>query len=123
MGKKWIWFVPAVIAAVGIFALSTFLSVPIEVEGVNHLDKWQHALAYLVLSSSFLFAFKKSTLLSRKLTMQVILIAGLYGLFLEFVQYQFFSRRFFDWADALANVLGALLGFVVFRLANKVFHG
>jgi len=117
--KRKYWFVPAIAVTLGILALSTFLAAPIQVEGVNHLDKWQHTFAYFVLSFSFLFAFKKNEMLSRKTSLLVLLLSGFYGLLLELAQYQFFENRFFDLADAIANVLGSVLGFLLFSLVSK----
>ena len=114
MKKHAIWFVPAIMVAIGIFALSTFLALPIQVEGVSHLDKWEHTFAYFVLSFSFLFAYAKSGRLSKKVTLLVVLLSSVYGLTLEFAQFQFFTYRYFEWADAVANVLGAVLGFLIF---------
>ena len=52
-------------------------------------------------------AFEKSDVL-------VVLLSSVYGLTLEFAQFQFFTYRYFEWADAVANVLGAVLGFLIF---------
>lgn len=120
MSKELIWFIPAIAIALCIFALSTFLAFPIQAEGVNHLDKWEHTFAYFVLSFSFLLAFKKSERLTSKISLLVLFISGAYGLSLEFVQFQFFEYRVFEWYDALANILGAVLGYLVFLLLNKV---
>lgn len=119
MSKEMIWFLPAILVTIGIFALSTFLALPIQIEGVSHLDKWEHTFAYFVLSFSFLFAYQKSEKLTKKISFLVLLLTGMYGLSLEFVQYQFFAYRYFEWADALANVLGAILGFVMFLLLKS----
>jgi len=118
MQKKY-WFIPAIMVALGIFALSTFLAAPIQVEGVSHLDKWQHTFAYFVLSFSFLLAFKKNNILTQRVSLMILLLSGLYGLMLEFAQYQFFENRFFDLADAVANVLGAVIGYLFFSLIRK----
>ncbi len=119
MGSRFVWFVPAISIALGILALSTFLTVPIQVEGVSHLDKWEHTFAYMVLSFSFLLALYKSQNLSNKRSVIVLLSACGYGLFLEFVQFQFFPDRYFEWVDAISNVLGTILGFIIFNVSKK----
>ncbi len=116
MKKELFWFIPPILVAIGIFALSTFFAIPIQVEGVNHLDKWEHTFAYFVLTFSFLLAFKKKGKLTTKVSVMVLLVAGFYGLSLEMIQFQFFEYRVFEWADAIANLLGAILGFLLFRL-------
>ena len=123
MSKDLIWFIPAILVTLGIFALSTFLALPIQVEGVSHLDKWEHTFAYFMLSFSFLFGYKKSGRLTSKISISVLLIASIYGLTLEFTQYQFFAYRFFEWADAVANVLGAVLGYLLFLAVKGRISG
>jgi VanZ family protein len=114
-----IWFIPAIAVALGIFLLSTFLAIPIQVEGVSYVDKIEHCFAYFVLVLSFLIAFKKSDKLSTKWSYWLLSLASLYGLALELAQYIFFSNRFFEWVDAAANVLGVHIGFVVFKLFDR----
>lgn len=116
MERRAIWFLPAIGVALSILALSTVLSVPIQVEGVNHLDKWQHTFAYCVLSLSFLIAFKKTKLLNRKSLRFILIAASVYGVLLEYVQYTFFSNRYFEWMDAIANVVGVVTGWILFKL-------
>lgn len=114
--KTFVWFVPALVVALGILALSTFLSVPIQIEGVTYIDKWQHLFAYSVLCLSFLYAFLKSGNLTKGNTVRILLFCSAYGLSLEFVQFFLFPNRFFEWIDALANTGGVFVGFWVFRL-------
>lgn len=114
-----IWFIPAVLVTLGIFMLSTFLSFPLQVEGVGYLDKIEHSFAYFVLIVSFLIAFKKANSLTPKTSIMLVIGAVVYGFSLELAQYLFFSYRFFEWIDALANVLGVLVGFTVFKLLNR----
>ncbi|MEO9484769.1 MAG: VanZ family protein [Ekhidna sp.] len=119
MNSKKIWFIPAGMVALGIFLLSTFLSIPIQVEGVGYLDKLEHCFAYFVLIISFMIAFRKADILTPKRAINLLLIASGYGFGLEVVQYTFFSYRYFEWIDALANVLGVLIGFGVFKLFDR----
>lgn len=118
-----IWFVPAVLVFLGIFLLSTFLALPIQVEGVSGIDKWEHAFAYMVLIVTFLYAFKKNKRLTNRIKWFILVLGGMYGFLLELVQYFFFSYRFFEWYDALANLTGALLGFLIFTLLKGDRNG
>lgn len=120
MNNNTIWFVPAFLVAIGIFLLSTFLSFPMQVEGVDFIDKWQHCFAYFFLIASFMYAFKKVNILSSRTSIYLLIGGSLYGLLLELAQYSFFPNRYFEWIDALANVLGVILGFLVFKL---IFSG
>lgn len=119
MRKDLIWFVPAICVALGIFLLSTFLAFPVQIEEIGYLDKIEHCFAYLVLILSFLIAFKKSNRLSKSWSIKLLVISALYGFGLELTQYVFFPNRFFEWIDAIANVLGVLIGFAIFKLFNR----
>ena len=119
LNKTTIWFIPAFAIAFGIFLLSTFLAIPIQVEGLSYVDKIEHCFAYFVLVLSFLIAFKKADRLSTKASYWLLFLASMYGLMLELAQYIFFAHRFFEWVDAAANVLGALIGFFVFKLVDR----
>lgn len=119
LDKTTIWFIPAFAVALGIFLLSTFLAIPIQVEGVSYVDKIEHGFAYFILVLSFLIAFKKADKLSAKTSYWLLVLASMYGLTLELAQYVFFAHRFFEWIDAAANVLGALIGFFVFKLVDR----
>ena len=105
--------------ALGIFLLSTFLAIPIQLEGVSYLDKVEHCFAYFVLVLSFLIAFKKAGKLSLKRSYWLLFFASMYGFLLELVQYIFFSLRYFEWLDAAANLLGVFIGFSIFKLFDR----
>lgn len=117
---KNLWYFPGIGVFLGIFALSTFLSFPVQVEGVSYFDKVQHTFAYFVLSFCFLVAFHKTGVYNRRTAIILILSASVYGFSLELVQYTFFSYRYFEWLDALANISGVLIGFLVSKV---VFRG
>lgn len=111
-----IWYLPAGCVALGILLLSTVLEIPIQLEGVSGIDKWEHAFAYAVLAGAFLEAFRRNGRLTLQLSIITLLLASVYGLLLEWTQYLFFDHRYFEWKDAIANVLGALIGFLLFHL-------
>lgn len=111
-----IWFVLAACVAIGIFLLSTVFAVPIQVEGVSGIDKIEHSFAYFVLTFSFLFAFAKAQKMNARIIIYVVLLSACYGLGLEFIQYYFFEFRAFEWKDALANLIGVLVGLGIFKI-------
>ncbi len=115
-----IWFLPAIAVTVGIFALSTFLSLPVQVEGIEYLDKIEHCFAYFVLVLSFLIAYRRAGVLTKKRSLCILLLSASYGFSLELVQYLFFSYRYFEWLDAGANALGVFFGFGVFMIFKRV---
>ncbi len=114
------WFIPSLIVFIGILLLSTVLSIPVQIEGVGYTDKLSHIFAYFVLIVTLLFAFHKNGLLQGKSWMMLVLLCSVYGILLELAQYTLFPNRYFEWLDALANVLGALIGSVLFRLIWRV---
>ncbi len=110
------WFIPSFIVFVGILLLSTVLSIPVQLEGVSFTDKLSHIFAYFVLIITLLFAFYKNGILQLKNWVMLIILCSAYGIVLEFTQFSLFPNRYFEWLDALANVLGALIGSIIFRL-------
>ncbi|WP_421765522.1 VanZ family protein [Ekhidna sp.] len=90
-----------------------------QVEGVGYLDKIEHCFAYAVLVISFLLAFKKAEGLTKRKIYLLIFWASIYGFSLELVQFVFLSYRFFEWKDALANLLGIFSGLAIFKLFDR----
>ncbi|MEP5613443.1 MAG: VanZ family protein [Cyclobacteriaceae bacterium] len=118
--RSLIWFLPAFFVFLGIFLLSTVLSIPVQIEGVGYTDKLSHLFAYFVLIVTLLFAFYKNGMLGTTSWFILISACSLYGIALEFAQYSLFPNRYFEWMDALANVSGALLGSLLFKLMSYV---
>ncbi|MDP1774673.1 MAG: VanZ family protein [Methylobacter sp.] len=75
-------------------------------------DLLDHAAAYGLLSVLMTIAFRQQC---RPLMMTsiVILTSSLIGVLFEYGQYWFTSTRQFSFYDAVANVLGAVLGMAV----------
>ena len=76
-------------------------------------DKIAHVLVYLVLFILLMYWFSAVEL--KTAWVKAFVIVVLYGMAMEFMQDTFFPERFFDWADAVANAVGAGLGIVIFR--------
>ncbi len=115
-----LWFIPSLVVFIGILLLSTVLSIPVQIEGVGYTDKLSHIFAYFVLIITLLFAFYKNGLLKPKNWLLLIVLCSVYGVLLEFTQYSLFPNRYFEWLDAIANVLGAFIGSVIFRFIWRV---
>lgn len=118
--KSIVWFLPSLLVFVGILLLSTVLSIPVQIDGVGHTDKLSHLFAYFVLIVTLLFAFYKNGILGSTSWLILIVACSLYGVLLEFIQYSLFPNRYFEWLDAIANVSGALLGSLLFKLISNV---
>ena len=80
-------------------------------------DKWNHFIAYLVLSLNWCMIENKS-----KIFFLGLLFCGCYGLTLEYLQ-GFVPGRLPSWLDALANLGGVLSGFVLYYLMKPQRSG
>jgi VanZ family protein len=76
-------------------------------------DMIAHAIAYGVLSGVLMLVFiGRGNALT--ITTMVILVCGLGGILMEYCQYWFTSTRQMSLHDAVSNVMGAILGAMVF---------
>lgn len=76
-----------------------------------------HLGAYTALSYLLLRSLRKEGKKPSGIAAAVAMCcAVLYGLLLEMLQGAFFPHRHFEWGDVLANSLGVLIGFFVFKL-------
>ena len=80
-------------------------------------DKWNHFIAYLVLSLNWCLIKNKRTFFFLGL-----LLCGCYGLSLEYLQ-GFVPGRVPSWLDALANLGGVVTGFVLYVLMKPQRFG
>lgn len=75
-------------------------------------DKVGHFAVYAVESFLLLRGFYR---IGWHHPLPAILVALLFGLVLEVMQYAFFPHRHFEWDDLLANALGTIAGYAVFK--------
>ena len=94
--------------------LVTYLSVmpSVETPGFELSDKVLHFLAYLGVSAWAYFGFPKA---SWKLALMVLL----WGIGIELVQWQLPTRAF-ELLDILANSLGALAGWQIMKMLQRI---
>jgi VanZ family protein len=59
-----------------------------------------------------------------KLTQKIILLLSVigFGIIIEYLQLFLTDYRSFDWWDALANSVGAIIGLLIFSLIQKRFN-
>ena len=81
---------------------------------INHLDKWQHSFAYMMLSLSWLFSFSK-----KNKNILIVLSCILFGIIIEILQQTLTNYRTGDYLDVIANSIGVLLGLLVFKQVLK----
>jgi VanZ family protein len=92
--------------------------------GIPQLDKYVHIFLFgsFVFLWSFYYAFKMEKRISNNsISIRALIIACLYGITMEFVQKYFIPNRDFDLYDILADIIGALGGFFIFRASVYTF--
>jgi VanZ family protein len=115
--RKVSYFIPAGLWTILIWSLSTTKSVPHIPFNFLSPDKVGHFLFYCLETVFLIWGFSKSQNWKEEKKGWVIicmLLAGLYGTSLEFVQAGI-PERSFDYADMIANFIGVFLGYLVFR--------
>jgi VanZ family protein len=86
----------------------------------RHLDKIVHFIFYFSLSITVLSAFyKNSNFVYKKQIIATLTISILYGLLMEFFQYQFTELRTAEFLDVISNTIGAIIGITLFPLIVK----
>lgn len=120
------YFLPAIGWAVIIYSLSTNTMVingPFDWLDFISIDKIGHLVFYSILSVMLQWGFYKAigihqSLPSRYIWISII-VANIFGIIMEYLQYKYYPNRFFDIADMLANALGIFIGVFLFRYGRK----
>lgn len=111
-------FIPAIIWSIVILALSSGPGIQLP-SGLWDIpwDKAGHFGAYVVFVFLLLWGFYR---IGWHHPLPAILLAILFGLSMEVLQLTLFPERHFEWADLLANTLGAFAGYGVFK--RLIYH-
>lgn len=113
--KRILYFLPAIGWALLIASLSTTSALPPIPWDFLSPDKIGHLVFYAILTSWLWWAMAegqwRTVQLSNGALLTAFVIASTYGIFLELVQASLPHRQF-DYADMLANCVGALLSLV-----------
>ena len=78
---------------------------------IRHFDKVYHGLAYFFLTFFWLLAFRK-----KSNNFPILLCCFFYGIIIEVLQSSLTTFRSGEYFDIVANTVGVLLAFAVFRL-------
>lgn len=115
---------PALFWLVIITILSTRGGVQLPKFDLIGADKLGHAAAYCLLVWLILFGAARSGRTGFLWGLGAFLFATVYGIFMEFIQLNFFPGRFFEYDDMLANAIGALLGWAAFNwlARGRILH-
>ncbi|MGB2129756.1 MAG: VanZ family protein, partial [Flavicella sp.] len=82
-------------------------------------DKLKHSFAYFLLTLIWFFATDDIGAKKQKIRYILFVVICLYGLLMEFLQQTFTDYRQADFFDALANVMGVLIGFFSYDVLFK----
>lgn len=108
MRSRLMAYAPALLLALLIFYLSATPSQNLARFNLLSFDKLAHAAAYAVLTlACFWGLWKQTAILAWKDLLGWTLACSFYGASLEWMQANFFPSRSFDYADMLANCIGA----------------
>lgn len=99
---------------------------PASTESIFSPDKLDHAIAYggLVVILYFCFVTARPKIANHVVSAWVwsLSLAMLTGILIEIAQSLFTRNRTGSVEDAVANAIGALIGFGVFHLVKKIFN-
>ncbi len=115
------YFIPAILWAVLILVLSGMPGNAMPSFDWWHLfqpDKVGHVVVYAILTGLLLWGTVKKIQLKplpKNTIVTVVLIAVLYGISMECMQWQFFPGRNFDVLDIIANIIGSFAGLACLR--------
>jgi len=111
-------YLPAFIWALVITYLSTQggISLPQSLWDLVAVDKFGHAFVYGMLVMLLFYGNHKHDLeLSVRNVSVVLIVCILFGILLEFIQLWFYPNRFFEYLDIIANIIGCILGYMVYK--------
>jgi VanZ family protein len=113
-------FLPALTWAAVILFLSTGNSIQApRLTNLLEPDKLAHAAAYFVLTACIIWGFWWTGTANITKAAIATALSSLYGAGMELIQFGFFPNRYFEVYDIIANIIGALICFFVFKLFIK----
>ncbi len=101
----------AILIAISIAILS-LINIGKQPIQINNLDKYEHALAYFVLTLICLLAFKKTKINE----FSIVFCCFIYGIIIEALQVTVTTYRSGDVLDIVANTTGILIAYIVYLL-------
>jgi len=117
-------FIPAFIWAVIILFLSASsgVKIPESLSDLVGVDKLGHLVIYALFSILMFFGIVKNRK-EMPTNTNALLVVGLcsaYGVMMELMQFTFFTGRYFEVLDIIANIIGSFIGlFIAKYIFNK----
>ena len=113
----WQNLLPGIIWTLVIFGLSIMPGVSLPESWADLLawDKLAHCFVYGVQVYLLLLGFLHAGRLNRATAVGVFIFSVAFGALMELIQFGFFPGRYFELLDILANTIGSIIGWAVFR--------
>lgn len=116
--RKVIGYWKSILVLSAIAYLSLLREPSISLPYVISMDKWIHAIMYLVLTLTLLWDSQQRP----KLWWIVGVFSAIFGGFIEVLQEQFFYPRTGDWMDWLADCIGVIVAIIVWLIGVKWYE-
>lgn len=116
--RKVIRYWKSILVLSAIAYLSLLREPTISLPYVIGMDKWIHAIMYLVLTLTLLWDSQQRP----KLWWIVGVFSAIFGGFIEVLQEQFFYPRTGDWMDWLADCIGVIVAIIVWLIGVKWYE-
>lgn len=84
---------------------------------LNHADKYQHAVAYFVVTLSWIWSFQTRNN-NKSMQLWILLAVFLFGVLMEVLQEVMTNYRTADVFDVLANTSGIVLAYLFFKVTR-----
>lgn len=84
------------------------------------IDKIAHIIFYLTMTVAWALYMRGFFNIRNALRLSMLMSAS-FGIMMEIYQKVYFIDRSFDWADAMANIVGVILGRFLFIKYEKLF--
>lgn len=116
--RKVIGYWKSIVVLSAIAYVSLLREPSISLPYVIGMDKWIHAIMYLVLTLTLLWDSQQRP----KLWWIVGVFSAIFGGFIEVLQEQFFYPRTGDWMDWLADCMGVIVAIIVWLIGVKWYE-
>lgn len=116
--RKVIGYWKSILVLSAIAYLSLLREPSISLPYVIGMDKWIHAIMYLVLTLTLLWDSQQRP----QLWWIVAVFSAIFGGFIEVLQEQFFYPRTGDWMDWLADCMGVIVAIIVWLIGVKWYE-
>ncbi|MCH2045157.1 MAG: VanZ family protein [Saprospiraceae bacterium] len=121
MNRKYLYYLPAIIAAIIIYSLSTNTNVQLPKTTWVASDKIAHLGVYAIFHLIIVWGMLKQQVWQKihwNFVLLSLVIASSYGVLMEWVQL-LTPGRVFDYADMFANIIGTIVGTLILPFIKK----